>query len=271
MLLLASAAFHALWNAIAKLGKDPEESLRGILVVAMCLGPFFIPFFSGPLFPTAKSFLFAVGAGFAEAVYLFALARALRASSLAASYTIMRGGALFLVWIFSLTWMGERVQLTTIAGASLVLFGILSANKSPWRAIFSGGDGWAFACAIFIAAYHLFYRAALAEGAQAAALYSLSLGIAVPIFLLTSGRGLKGLGETIFSLRVLIGGVLCALSFLVFLIGMADTGAGIAITLRNTSVVFAQIFALMIGERVMPRQWAGAFLVAGGAAIIALN
>jgi drug/metabolite transporter (DMT)-like permease len=43
----------------------------------------------------------------------------------------------------------------------------------------------------------------------------------------------------------------------------------VALTLRNTAVVFAQVLALAIGERVPPRQAAGALLVAAGATAVA--
>jgi drug/metabolite transporter (DMT)-like permease len=65
-----------------------------------------------------------------------------------------------------------------------------------------------------------------------------------------------------------LGGIISALSFLLFLIGLRHSEAGLALTLRNTSVVFAQIFAYFIGEKISQYQWAGACLVAFGASII---
>jgi drug/metabolite transporter (DMT)-like permease len=63
-------------------------------------------------------------------------------------------------------------------------------------------------------------------------------------------------------------GVLCAASFLLFLVALARGGAGAAVTLRNTSVLFALLLAWMMGER--PGRWqvAGILGVAAGAMIL---
>ncbi|WP_233590579.1 EamA family transporter [Legionella qingyii] len=64
------------------------------------------------------------------------------------------------------------------------------------------------------------------------------------------------------------GGVLSALSFLLFLLGLRYAEAGLAITLRNTSVVFTQIFAYWIGEKISSLQWLGALLVTLGICLL---
>jgi drug/metabolite transporter (DMT)-like permease len=63
--------------------------------------------------------------------------------------------------------------------------------------------------------------------------------------------------------------VLCTASFLLFLVGLRASGAAVALTLRNTAVVFAQLLAVGMGEHVPRRQAAGAVLVALGAAAVA--
>jgi uncharacterized membrane protein len=62
--------------------------------------------------------------------------------------------------------------------------------------------------------------------------------------------------------------MLSAASFLAFLGALTHGGAGLVLTLRNTSVVFAQAMAWMIGERPGRRQVLGAILVAGGAVLL---
>jgi drug/metabolite transporter (DMT)-like permease len=42
-----------------------------------------------------------------------------------------------------------------------------------------------------------------------------------------------------------------------------------ATSLRNSSVFFAQVLALFLGEKVAKRQWVGATLIALGAALLA--
>jgi drug/metabolite transporter (DMT)-like permease len=69
--------------------------------------------------------------------------------------------------------------------------------------------------------------------------------------------------------RWALAGAIATASFLLFLHGLARSGAGVALTLRNTSVVFAQALAAGIGERVPRRQLLGAILVVLGAALVA--
>ena len=101
----------------------------------------------------------------------------------------------------------------------------------------------------------------------------MSLAIALPLNLLWIGadrrRALRSrlrLGAG--SGSILLSGVICTAAFVVFLHALSLAGAGVVLTLRNTSVVFAQMFAFLIGERVPRRQVIGAFLVALGAMLI---
>jgi uncharacterized membrane protein len=64
------------------------------------------------------------------------------------------------------------------------------------------------------------------------------------------------------------GGVICALSFLLFLAALSSGGAGAVLTLRNTSVAFAQIFGLFLGERPGLSRLLGASLVLVGAVVL---
>jgi drug/metabolite transporter (DMT)-like permease len=65
-------------------------------------------------------------------------------------------------------------------------------------------------------------------------------------------------------------GATCGASFLILLVGLRGGGAGLVLTLRNTSVLFATALAFAIGERPGPRQIAGAILVALGAIVLGL-
>jgi drug/metabolite transporter (DMT)-like permease len=69
--------------------------------------------------------------------------------------------------------------------------------------------------------------------------------------------------------RWAVAGLLCTGSFLLFLSGLARSGAGPALTLRNTAVVFAQVLAVGMGEPVSSRQLLGSALVVAGAVLLA--
>ena len=64
---------------------------------------------------------------------------------------------------------------------------------------------------------------------------------------------------------ILIGGLTCGLSFLLFLTALVIVAPGRAISLRNTSVAFGALLSFVIGERLLPIQWIGVSLVVIGA------
>lgn len=68
---------------------------------------------------------------------------------------------------------------------------------------------------------------------------------------------------------VVAAGVLAAVGFLVFLGAMANAGAGLVLTLRNTSILFAQMFAALQGDRPKRLGIVGAVLVTAGAVALA--
>jgi drug/metabolite transporter (DMT)-like permease len=63
-------------------------------------------------------------------------------------------------------------------------------------------------------------------------------------------------------------GTLCTLSFALLLTALARGGAGAVLTLRNTSIAFALVLAVLQGERPGRRQSFGAVLVMAGAMLL---
>ena len=102
-------------------------------------------------------------------------------------------------------------------------------------------------------------------------LFTIALSISVPIFVMVSRRSpsllirFESKSEMFLGLT---GGVICGTSFLIFLFGLRDAGPGPAISLRNTSIVFAQGYAWLLGERPSPIQWLGIALISLGAVVL---
>ena len=65
-------------------------------------------------------------------------------------------------------------------------------------------------------------------------------------------------------------GVVCAVSFLLFLGALHESGAGRVLTLRNTSVVFAHGFAWLLGEAPARVQIVGGAFVVAGAVLLGM-
>lgn len=271
-LLVSSVFLHALWNAFAKKSASPSSQVLGILAFATLFATAFIPFVSGAHFPNAAAFFWAIGAGVFEAGYVITLAMTFDKASLGLSYTLMRGGAMLFVWTISSAWLGEKVSPLGMGGVALVVLGLyLTSRVAHAVNQKQSGQLYAYVCAFFIAAYHLCYGQSLERGANPASLFALSLWIAVPASFAFSSK--ENLAILKLKMRrklwpMILGGFICASSFTLFLRGLHHAGAGFALTLRNTSVIFAQIFAVAIGEPVSIVQWLGALLVAIGAAMV---
>jgi uncharacterized membrane protein len=270
--LLASAFLHALWNALLKRERDPQRSVAGVLAVALVLAAAAAVTAPAPAFRTGAAFAWAALAGVFEGVYFVTLAAALARADYGTVYTVARGGAMVLVWPASPLFLGEPVSARGALGAAVVAGGLaLVATVRGRPRVARAGLAFALACAGGIAGYHLCYDRALAAGARPSPLFAVALAIALP-FVAGSLRArgpLAGSRPTPRELlRWTIAGVLCTASFLLFLSGLAASGAAVALTLRNTSVVFAQGLSFALGERPRPAQVIGAVLVAVGAALV---
>lgn len=182
--IILSAILHAAWNTFAKRNSTPYYEVLGIMSFATIFSLVFIPFFSGPLFETSDSFLWALTSGLFEGGYIITLAISLSQSSLGKAYIIMRGSAMVIVWFISACFLGENINLFNIIGISSVFSGLIltsqTFNSDQSRQLF-----FPVLCGICIAGYHLCYGRSLAYGANPAALFSAALWIALPcVFLL---------------------------------------------------------------------------------------
>jgi drug/metabolite transporter (DMT)-like permease len=278
-LVLVSAFFHALWNALLRVEPDKDRGLVGAIVVASL----FASIIAGvrwalgePPFATTASLGWTLLAGAFEAVYFATLARALEAGPLGAVYTISRGGAVLVVWPMSIALFHEVVTATSASGSALVLAGLVLCGVGAHGVRGTGdksGVWWAVACAISIAGYHLSYKAALMTGAASSASFAVSLSLSAIISLarVATPDGRKALGALVRRRwhRIALMGIVCGGSFLILMEALARGGSGYVLTLRNTSVLFAAGFAFFIGEKPAHAEIAGAALVAGGAVLMA--
>jgi drug/metabolite transporter (DMT)-like permease len=278
VLVLVSAFFHALWNALLRVEPDKDRGLVAAIAVASLLACVIaaVRWAIGQVpFATAESVGWTLLAGAFEAVYFATLARALERGPLGAVYTISRGGAVLVVWPLSILLFHEIVTLTSASGSALVFGGLvlcgIGAHGVRGSRDKSGPSGvtWAVLCAISIAGYHLAYKAALLSGASSSASFALSLSLSALIsFARIDRTGMRALLRTRWH-RIGLMGVVCGGSFLILMEALALGGSGYVLTLRNTSVLFAAVLAYFIGERPAHPELVGAAAVAGGAVLMA--
>lgn len=269
--LVASAILHAGWNVLLKREREPQLAAVGVLAGCAAFATAAAAVAPGTGLPTRAALLWGFGAGVFEAIYFITLGAALARASYGAVYAIARGGALVVVWPVAVALLREPVTAASAWGAALVLAGVVLVAAAGRERASAGGIALALACAASIAGYHVCYDLALGAGAGPAPLSALAFCVGLPpvwLWARLTGRTASAVGRRAVG-RWALAGAIATASFLLFLHGLAESGAGVALTLRNTSVVFAQALAAGIGERVPPRQLVGAILVVLGAALVA--
>jgi len=267
-LVLVSAFLHATWNAMLRTEPDKDRSLVGAVAVAAALAVVVggVRWAIGEVpFAGAAAVGWALAAGVLEWAYFVTLARALERGPLGTVYTVSRGGAIVVILPLSVALLGERLDAYGVAGAAIVLGGIVLSGspKTANRAAVT----WAIVCAFAIAGYHLAYKAALNAGGSSSAVFAVALALATGL----NALRICGVAPVVRARwrRVVTMGVICGTSFLVLIEALTRGGAGFVLTSRNTSVLFAVILAALIGERPSRAQVSGAVLVAGGAILMA--
>ncbi len=272
LLVLASAFLHAFWNALLKREGNPQLKTVALL--------FFVTFFSWltvvlampPWFPTPAAFTYALLSGACEAGYFITLALALGGAPLGKVYSIARGGALLYAWPVSLIWLGEHPTTAGIVGATFVAVGLLLSGLGQLPAT-KRGLAWAALSAAFIAGYSLFYKRSLQLGAEPRLLFATSVSVALPINVAWIWPLRRELARALWPLpfTVAFAGFCSWASFWLYLLALQQTGAALALTLRNASLVFAQGFSWWLDEKPGRLQFLGALTVAIGAGLISLS
>jgi drug/metabolite transporter (DMT)-like permease len=276
LLVIASALAHASWNAILKRCRDPEHAVVSMMFVAAACGVIFAVTFHTPA-PAPASIAWSLAAGLLEAGYFVTLARALSRAPLGSVYTVVRGGALVVVWPISVLLLDEPITLVRGAGTLLVVLGLAATGAGERAPSLDGtsktrsGIAVAGLCALFVGGYHLAYKLALSTGSRPEAVVSISLSTAsiLNVSALGARRRLALGALRTQPVRIVVGGLLASVGFLVFLSAMKDAGAGVVLTLRNTSILFAQALSFGLGERPRRLGIVGAGLVTTGAVLLA--
>lgn len=267
-LLILSAAFHALWNATLKRSANKLGIALAFMLVATIFNALFAAV-TATLPPLSALLISAtLAAGVFEGVYFYLLNTAYAKQSLGVAYTIMRGGAMVLVWTISTVSLGESIGSREILAVLTILGGIACIQRTFQPSeFFSSGAYAAYACAACIAGYHICYGLAVRTGAAPSIVFSAAMSVGVVTYIACSrGTSLRQLYASFTGERrlVLLGGASCGLSFLLFLTALTIVEPGRAISLRNTSVVFGAALSLLMGERLKRIQTFGVVLVSAG-------
>jgi uncharacterized membrane protein len=173
----------------------------------------------------------------------------------------------------------EHVSIPAGIGTGLVVLGLAATGygESPSRASPTDDPlvkrlGWAALTALFVGGYQLAYKLALQTGGTPTGVVAISLLSACGVTFATLGRvRARAALDAVKAepIRITLAGLLTSVGFAVFLVAMGRAGAGAVVTLRNTSILFAQIIGFAMGERPRRLGVIGAVLVTVGGLLLA--
>lgn len=269
--VLLSSLLHAGWNALLRSAGDRTQDLVLIVFSAALLSACTLPFI--PL-PAPASWPYLAASAVANAVYYFFLANTYRHGTLSFAYPVMRGSAPALTLIAAALLFAEIPSLTGWTGVALVSGGILllAGDAKRQGSLRRHTLSYALATAVMITVYTLIDGAGVRASGHAVA-YALWLFvlIAFPVAAYACLSERKAFMH--YALRHwrrgLAGGCCTLLSYTIVLWAMTRAPIALVAALREVSVIFAVLIAVLVmKERVTRlRIIAIAVVVAGAAAV----
>jgi drug/metabolite transporter (DMT)-like permease len=268
-LALGAAFLHASWNVLLAGARDSEAATAvATLAGVALLAP--VALATGHVSDAALPFAAASAA--LNLAYLALLARAYQDGEVSVVYPVSRGVAPVLVLVFGALVLSEEVSAVQAAGVLFVAGGVFLVGAR--RAIAPAGRDVAFglAIAVTIASYTL-VDAEGVDHARAPSYLFLVLAPAASLYAgaLALGGRAAGLRAELRP-RALLAGALMVGAYGSVLAALRLADAAPVAAVREASVVFAALMAAaFLHERVDGRRLAGALLVVGGVAAIALG
>lgn len=266
-LALGAAFVHALWNLLLARARDPEAATAVALVVAVVA---FAPVAAVVWDADAGVWPYLLGSSAFELVYFALLAAAYRRAELSVVYPVARGLAPVLVLVVGIAALGAGSSAAQTAGVCLVGLGVFFVQGLGRQPQLQGVlFGAAIACCI--AAYTLIDNGGI-EHANPLTYLELtmvgpSIGYAAAV---VSWKGLPAVRSELNTASI-VAGLATFTGYALVLAALERAAAAPVAAVRETSVVLATAgAALVLGERVGALRLAGAVLVAGGVALLAL-
>jgi drug/metabolite transporter (DMT)-like permease len=259
-LALGAATLHAVWNLLLR-GTRDAEAATAVSVVAFVV--VLAPLAAATWDVDASAWKYVVPSGALELVYVALLAAAYRRFELSLVYPIARGLAPVATLVFAVALVGARPSAGEIAGVIVVGAGVLLVRGARG----SRGAVLGLVIAGVIGGYTLIDRYGI--GHAGTSTYAL-LVMAGPALLYPPVVGLRRVRAAVSPTSIAVG-VLSAAAYLLVLLALRRASAPSVSAVRETGVVIAAVLAaIFLRERVGPTRFAGAVLVAGGIALLAL-
>ena len=273
--VLFAAVCHAGWNALIKVGLDPLSTTTLISLGSGVVALFFLPFVGVPAWPAWPWLIASV---IIHLFYFASLIESYRTGDLGQVYPIARGSAPLMTAAATTIFVGELLSPLGWGGIVALVAGVflLSARggrdlaKIDRRAV-----GFALFTALTICAYSVVdgIGGRLAGNPNAYSLW-LFFGIALvmlPYALFRDGRDVIPAMSKYWR-RGLLGGALQLLSYGIAIWAMTVAPIAIVATLRETSVLFGAVIAVVVlKEPLRALRIAAALLIVCGLVLIRIQ
>lgn len=247
--VLFAALCHAGWNALIKVGLEPLGTTTLIAIGSAVVGIVVLPLVG---MPDASAWPWVVVSAVIHLGYFAALIESYRTGDLGHVYPIARGAAPLMTAAASLVFVGEQLSVGSWIGIAALAAGVLLLSARGGRElthIDRRAVGFAFMTALTICAYSVVdgVGARASHNPQSYVLWLL-IGNALLLVPYALWRDRAGVAATIgrFWLRGLAGGALQTLSYGIALWAMTLAPIAIVATLRETSVLFGVVIAVVV-------------------------
>jgi len=247
--VLFAAACHASWNALIKVGLDPLSTTTLISVSSGLVALALLPFVGAPAWAAWPWLIASVAIHLA---YFASLIESYRTGDLGQVYPIARGSAPLMTAAATAIFVGERLSPVGWIGILVLVAGVLLLSARGGREL-TQIDRRTVSFAVFTALTICAYSVVDGIGARLSTnpnAYSLRLfvGIAivmVPYALYRDGRDVFP-AMLRYWRRGSAGGALQVLSYGIAIWAMTAAPIAIVATLRETSVLFGAVIAVVV-------------------------
>ena len=272
--VLLAAACHAGWNATIKAGLDPLATTVLISIGAAIVAAAFLPAVG---FPAGAAWPWCGASVLIHLVYFAALIESYRAGDMGQVYPIARGSAPLMTAIVTTAFVGERLGLAGWSGIILLVAGVMllslrggrDLTRLDWKAV-----GFALFTALTICAYSVVDGAGARRAAGANA-YSVTLFMGIGPVMVIYALARRG-PEVIAAMRRqwrlgLAGGTLQLGSYGIAIWAMTVAPIAIVAALRETSVLFGALIAILfLKEPLRAGRVAAALMIVAGLTLLKL-
>jgi drug/metabolite transporter (DMT)-like permease len=273
--VLFAAACHAGWNALIKVGLDPLSTTTLISIGSGVVALVFLPLVG---VPALAAWPWLAASVVIHLVYFASLIESYRTGDLGQVYPIARGSAPLMTAGATTIFIGEKLSLIGWTGIFALVAGVLLLSARGGRELAQidrRAIGFAFFTALTICAYSVMdgVGARLSANPNAYSLW-LFVGIAIvmlPYAIYRDGPDVIPAMQR-FWRRGFAGGALQVLSYGIAIWAMTVAPIAIVATLRETSVLFGAVIAVVVlKEPLRAVRIAAACLIVCGLILIRLQ